>query len=169
MFTTCSPSIKALKLIHERSGCVITRNVTRCCQRKWIRNHEKKSHHSNNDVVTITRLKNKNATYLCCPWRNKSSFFINHYDLPDDLEEQDPNYRGDVNTGGVYRKLRDEGLVTKNTITVQLNLDGAACFKVIISQLISSKHFNYATKLNCIFFYLLGQLIFILAFNGPYK
>ena len=106
---------------------------------------------------------------LMLPVEKQIEFFINHYDLPDDLEEQDPNYRGDVNTGGVYRKLRDEGLVTKNTITVQLNLDGAACFKVIISQLISSKHFNYATKLNCIFFYLLGQLIFILAFNGPYK
>jgi hypothetical protein len=41
-----------------------------------------------------------------------------------------PNSRGDVNTGDIYRKLREEDKIDENTVTGQINLDGASAFKV---------------------------------------
>jgi hypothetical protein len=46
---------------------------------------------------------------------------------------------GDVNTGDVYRKLREEGKIDENTVTGQINLDGASAFKVYMNPTCCSK------------------------------
>lgn len=40
------------------------------------------------------------------------------------------NYVGDVETGRVFKTLLANGSLNKNTLTVQLNIDGATCFKM---------------------------------------
>ncbi|KAK4009278.1 hypothetical protein OUZ56_018394 [Daphnia magna] len=67
---------------------------------------------------------------LVLPIEKQVRYFIEHHGLEDQMRDEDPNYRGDVNSGDMYRKLRREKMIDENTITVQLNLDGASCFKV---------------------------------------
>ena len=55
-------------------------------------------------------------------------FFRHHRINPE--WNPDPDIRGDVNTGGCYRQLREEGLIDERTITLQLNTDGAEIFEV---------------------------------------
>lgn len=66
------------------------------------------------------------------PIATQIEHFIRHYGLPTDWNE-DPNYRGDINTGDCYRKLREDGLIDGHTITIQLNTDGAEIFEVRIN------------------------------------
>lgn len=72
----------------------------------------------------------KDCYVLVLPIQKQVQYFIEHHGLDDHIWNADPNYRGDVNSGNVYRKLREENKIDDNTITVQLNLDGARCFKV---------------------------------------
>ena len=71
--------------------------------------------------------------------RNKLKYFIEHHGLYDKISDTDPNSRGDVKTGDIYRKLREEGKIDENTVTGQLNLDGASCFKVYMNPNCCSK------------------------------
>ena len=57
-------------------------------------------------------------------------YFLEHHGLDDSVTEVDANYRSDVNSGGCYRKLREEGKIDERTITLQVNADGARFFKV---------------------------------------
>ena len=45
---------------------------------------------------------------LFLPIEKQVKYFIEHHGLKDHIEEADPNFRGDVNTGNVYRKLRED-------------------------------------------------------------
>lgn len=45
------------------------------------------------------------------------------------MTEVDPNERSDVNSGKLYRQLVEEGVINSRTITLQINADGASCFK----------------------------------------
>ncbi len=69
---------------------------------------------------------------LFLPIEKQLKYFIEHHGLEEKISDTDPNYRGDVNTGDIYRKLREEGKIDENTVTRQVNLDGASCFKVYI-------------------------------------
>lgn len=40
------------------------------------------------------------------------------------------NYIGDVETGQVYKTLSTNAVLNENTLTLQLNIDGATCFKM---------------------------------------
>ncbi len=55
--------------------------------------------------------------------------FIQHGGLAT-ISEEDPNYRGDITTGGLYRKLKIAGVIDERTVTIQLNTDGAEIFEV---------------------------------------
>ena len=72
----------------------------------------------------------KDCYVLFLPIGKQVKYFIEHHGLKDHIEEADPNFRGDVNTGNVYRKLREDNQIDENTITLQVNLDGASCYKV---------------------------------------
>lgn len=71
----------------------------------------------------------KDCYVLVLPIEKQVKYFIEHHGLDEKILNADPNYRSDVNTGDIYRKLREE---KRNTITVQVNLDGASCFKVCL-------------------------------------
>jgi hypothetical protein len=45
------------------------------------------------------------------------------------MTDVDPNVRSDVNSGNLYRKLVEDGEINSLTITLQINADGASCFK----------------------------------------
>lgn len=72
----------------------------------------------------------KDCYVLVLPIEKQVKYFIEHHGLDDNIRDADPNYRSDINTGDIYRKLREEKQIDENTITVQVNLDGASCFKV---------------------------------------
>lgn len=42
----------------------------------------------------------------------------------------DENFRGDITTGGCYKKMRENGMIDERTVTLQLNTDGAELFEV---------------------------------------
>jgi hypothetical protein len=73
------------------------------------------------------------------PIEKQLKYFIEHHGLDDKISDTPPNSRGDVNTGDIYRKLREEGKIDKNTVTGQINLDGASAFKVYMNPTCCSK------------------------------
>lgn len=65
------------------------------------------------------------------PIEKQLVYFIEHHGLSMAGNwNADPNKRGDVNTKGCYRALRETGAIDDNTVTLQLNTDGAQCFEV---------------------------------------
>lgn len=71
----------------------------------------------------------------CCfilrmPIDKQISYFIEHHGISSENGNTNPDVRGDVNTGGCYKNLREEGLIDDHTITLQLNTDGAQGFKM---------------------------------------
>ena len=68
---------------------------------------------------------------LRLPIEKQLVHFIRHGGLAKPQNE-DPNYRGDVTSGGLYRKLKEGGIIDEHTITLQLNTDGAEIFEVLL-------------------------------------
>lgn len=64
------------------------------------------------------------------PIGKQLEYFIEHHGLDHTTAEMDPDCRSDVNSGGCYRKLREEGKIDDRTLTLQLNADGARFFNV---------------------------------------
>ncbi len=70
----------------------------------------------------------------CCfilqlPIEQQLLYFMKHHGLPEVLQQVDPNIRSDVNSGTMYRKLVESGVINSFTITLQLNADGASCYR----------------------------------------
>jgi hypothetical protein len=68
----------------------------------------------------------KNCYFL--PIRKQIDYYIRYRCIAHEKRDEDPNFRGDVNTEKML--LRNDGSINYFTITFQLNLDGASCFKV---------------------------------------
>lgn len=59
-------------------------------------------------------------------------FFIENHGFKSDdqsFNNMDLNFRSDVNSGEIYRKLRETGIIDGKTVTLQLNADGAQCYE----------------------------------------
>jgi hypothetical protein len=54
---------------------------------------------------------------------------MENYGLPDVMPEVDSNIRSDASSGQLYRKLVEVGVINSFTITLQMNADGASCYK----------------------------------------
>jgi hypothetical protein len=54
---------------------------------------------------------------------------MEHHGLPELLQQVDPNIRSDVNSGTMYRKLVESGVINSFTIILQVNADGASCYR----------------------------------------
>ena len=52
-----------------------------------------------------------------------------HSKLEKDFAEEDPNFRSNVSSGGNYRTLVKNGTIDNETLTLQINTDGAQTFK----------------------------------------
>lgn len=72
------------------------------------------------------------------PIGKQIAHFIRQHGLPAH-KPVDPNIRGDVNSGGCYRQLKEEGVIDDRTITLQLNTDGAEVFEVVCLRFIFRK------------------------------
>ncbi len=82
---------------------------------------------------------------LTLPIEKQLIYFVEHHGL--NMERvSDPAYRGDVHSGASYRKLLESGLIDDDTITLQLNTDGAECHKGYILEFleISISFFKYS-------------------------
>lgn len=86
--------------------------------------------------------QNKDCYILHLPIEKQLIYFIEHHGLPssDVPQSEDFDHRGDVVTGSVYTDLRRKGVISSNTITLQLNMDGANCFKVLKSKVLRFQH-----------------------------
>lgn len=79
--------------------------------------------------------KHINNSSNCCfvlhlPIEQQLRYFLEHYGLLEIMTEVvNPNERSDVNSGKLYRQLVEEGVINSRTITLQINGDGASCFK----------------------------------------
>jgi hypothetical protein len=62
------------------------------------------------------------------PIEKQLKYFIEHHGLKK--EDWDPNFRGDIQSGGCYKKLCDLGKIDDLTITVTWNTDGAQAFNM---------------------------------------
>jgi len=69
---------------------------------------------------------------LRLPIEKQLIHFIQHGGLSK-ARNEDPDFRGDITSGGLYQKLKDDGVIDEFTVTIQLNTDGAEIFEVIIS------------------------------------
>ena len=70
----------------------------------------------------------------CCfilqlPIEQQLLYFMEHHGLPELLQQVDPNIRSDVNSGTMYRKLVESGVINSFIITLQVNADGASCYR----------------------------------------
>ena len=74
----------------------------------------------------------KDCYILHLPIEKQLAYFIEHHGLDtiNIVQTEDLNYRSDVNTGNIYMAKRRQNGISENTITLQLNMDGANCFKV---------------------------------------
>lgn len=74
----------------------------------------------------------KDCYILHLPIEKQLAYFIEHHglDTTNIVQTEDLNYRSDVNTGNIYMAKRRQNGISENTITLQLNMDGANCFKV---------------------------------------
>lgn len=66
---------------------------------------------------------------LTLPIEKQLIYFVEQHGLSSS-RDYDPNYRGDVHTGSCYQELRIKGEIDDDTVTLQLNTDGAECHKV---------------------------------------
>ena len=62
------------------------------------------------------------------PIEKQLAYFIEHHGIKP--QEVDANLRGDIHTGGCYKKLREQGKIDDFTITVIWNTDGAQPYKM---------------------------------------
>ena len=65
---------------------------------------------------------------LRMPIEKQLAYFIEHHGIKP--QEVDANLRGDIHTGGCYKKLREQGKIDDFTITVIWNTDGAQPYKM---------------------------------------
>lgn len=68
---------------------------------------------------------------LRLPIEKQLAFFIEHHGLTS-VWDVNQEVRNDLNSGSAYRELREKGLIDRNTVTLQINTDGAQCFQVSI-------------------------------------
>lgn len=79
------------------------------------------------------RQLNGQCYILRLPIEQQLVYFVTHHGLasPSEWNSVDPEIRSDVNSGGLYRDMCAQGLIDDSTITLQINTDGARCFKVL--------------------------------------
>ena len=81
-------------------------------------------------------LKNKSSDNMVIrmPITKQLEYFIEHHGLSDEdwnrTMQEDGQTLSDVNSGDAYRSLREQGKIDKDTVTLQLNADGAKYFKI---------------------------------------
>lgn len=86
----------------------------------------------------------KDNYILHLPIEKQLVYFIENHGL-DQNENSKPvdfNYRSDINSGTVYTEKKKNNLISDNTITLQLNMDGATCFKVTTVLYYSLRNIN---------------------------
>ncbi len=66
---------------------------------------------------------------LRLPIEQQLRYFLENYGLLEVMPEVDSNIRSDMSSGQLYRKLVEDGVINSRTITLQINADGASCFK----------------------------------------
>lgn len=71
----------------------------------------------------------KGCFVLRLPIEQQLRYFLENYGLPEVMPEVDSNIRSDVSYGQLYRKLVEDGVINSRTITLQMNADGASCYK----------------------------------------
>ena len=63
------------------------------------------------------------------PAEKQLAYFIEHHGLSTEnwnrAQQEDGETLSDVNSGDAYRSLREQGKIDENTVTLQLNADGA--------------------------------------------
>lgn len=62
------------------------------------------------------------------PIKEQLIYFVKNHGLSSP-EAKNPSMRGDVTSGSLYTQLREQGVLSDTTITLQLNADGAQSFK----------------------------------------
>lgn len=81
-------------------------------------------------------LKNNSSDNMVIrlPAEKQLAYFIEHHGLSTEnwnrAQQEDGETLSDVNSGDAYRSLREQGKIDENTVTLQLNADGAKYFKV---------------------------------------
>ena len=72
--------------------------------------------------------KHHSCCILTVSLERQVRYFIEHHGLVEPKESNE-NVCGDIHLGDYYKEYKSRGLINERTITLQLNADGAQCFK----------------------------------------